>query len=92
MNAEAREPVAALDIGTNTVLLLIAELDSDGALRVLEEQCRTPRLGEGLARSGRIAPATGSRPRACAPWERRLCAAPPTRRPSSKACGRVWVS
>ena len=57
MNAEAREPVAALDIGTNTVLLLIAELDSDGALRVLEEQCRTPRLGEGLARSGRIAPA-----------------------------------
>lgn len=55
------EAVAALDIGTNTTLLLVAALDADGELIVIEDHCRTPRLGEGLAKSGRIAPAAFER-------------------------------
>lgn len=47
-------PFAALDIGTNTVLLLVARPAAPGGLAVLEEHCRTPRLGAGLARHGRI--------------------------------------
>jgi exopolyphosphatase/guanosine-5'-triphosphate,3'-diphosphate pyrophosphatase len=52
---------AALDVGTNTVLLLVARSGPEGALEVLEDHCRTPRLGEGLARSGAIAPAAAER-------------------------------
>ena len=38
---------AAIDIGTNTVLLLVAEPDDD-KLTVIEEQQRIPRLGRGV--------------------------------------------
>lgn len=38
---------AAIDIGTNTVLLLIAEENEDG-LRMLHEEQRMPRLGKGV--------------------------------------------
>ena len=38
---------AAIDIGTNTVLLLIAEV-ADGHINVIEEQQRLPRLGKGV--------------------------------------------
>jgi len=49
--------VAALDLGTNTFLALVAELDERGELRVVEDVFRTPRLGEGLARTGQISEA-----------------------------------
>jgi exopolyphosphatase/guanosine-5'-triphosphate,3'-diphosphate pyrophosphatase len=52
---------AALDVGTNSVLLLVARAGPSGALEVLEDHCRMPRLGEGLARSGRIGPAAAQR-------------------------------
>lgn len=38
---------ASIDIGTNTVLLLIAELEN-GKLNVLDEKQRIPRLGKGV--------------------------------------------
>lgn len=38
---------AAIDIGTNTVLLLVAEL-KNGRLRVLENRQQIPRLGQGV--------------------------------------------
>lgn len=38
---------AAIDIGTNTVLLLIAE-EGEGTLRVVHEEQRMPRLGKGV--------------------------------------------
>lgn len=41
---------AAIDIGTNTALLLVAEYE-DGAFNVLEEQQRIPRLGTGVDES-----------------------------------------
>ena len=39
---------ASIDIGTNTVLLLIAEKDDLGGLRVIREEQRVPRLGRGV--------------------------------------------
>ena len=47
-------PAAAIDVGTNTVLLVIGRARGDGELEVLEDHSRTPRLGEGLARTGRL--------------------------------------
>jgi exopolyphosphatase/guanosine-5'-triphosphate,3'-diphosphate pyrophosphatase len=48
--------VAAIDIGTNTLLLLVAEPGPDGALRAVEDVCRFGRLGQGLDASGRLHP------------------------------------
>lgn len=45
--------VAVIDIGTNTCLLLIAELDN-GRLNVVYEAQETPRMGEGVSGSGEI--------------------------------------
>jgi len=47
-------PAAAIDLGTNTALLLIARPRADGSLEVLEDLCETTRLGEGVARTGRL--------------------------------------
>lgn len=49
--------LAAIDIGTNTILLLIAELNENGAFRVLEDRAEITRLGEGVDRSRQIGPA-----------------------------------
>lgn len=46
--------VAVVDIGTNTLLLLIAEHDGDGARAVIDE-CRFGRLGQGLDETGELA-------------------------------------
>ena len=40
--------VATVDIGTNTVLLLVAELEKDGSLAAVEERATITRLGEGV--------------------------------------------
>ncbi|MEE8469252.1 MAG: hypothetical protein V3T22_12400 [Planctomycetota bacterium] len=47
-------PAAAIDLGTNTALLLIARARADGSLEVLLDLCETARLGEGVARTGRL--------------------------------------
>lgn len=57
--------VAALDIGTNTVLLLVAERADDGALRATAEHATITRLGEGVDRSRVLAPAAIERTLAC---------------------------
>ena len=46
--------LTALDIGSNTVLLLTAAAGADGVLRERRELCRTTRLGEHIDRTGRI--------------------------------------
>ena len=48
--------LAAIDLGTNTALLLIAEV-ADGRLQPCYEAERFVRLGEGLERTGTIGPA-----------------------------------
>jgi exopolyphosphatase / guanosine-5'-triphosphate,3'-diphosphate pyrophosphatase len=57
--------VATIDIGTNTVLLLVAERRSDGVLHAVEERATITRLGEGVDRSRRLAPAAIERTLAC---------------------------
>ena len=49
---------AVVDIGTNTLLLLIAEARSSetGGVRVLVDDCRFARLGQGLDKTGSLAP------------------------------------
>jgi exopolyphosphatase/guanosine-5'-triphosphate,3'-diphosphate pyrophosphatase len=48
--------IATIDIGTNTVLLLLAKLGPDGALVPLLHEQRFPRLGRGVDANGRLAP------------------------------------
>jgi len=60
----ASREVAAIDIGTNTVLLVIAAPDAAGP-RPLLERATITRLGEGVDRTRRLAPAAVERNLAC---------------------------
>ena len=40
--------VGGIDIGTNTLLMVIAEVSEDGAVTVLEDLHEIPRLGAGV--------------------------------------------
>jgi exopolyphosphatase/guanosine-5'-triphosphate,3'-diphosphate pyrophosphatase len=53
--------VAAIDIGTNTVLLLVAERDASGALVAVEDHATITRLGEGVDKTRVLAPAAIAR-------------------------------
>lgn len=46
--------LASIDIGSNTVLLLVAKVSSSGKLIPLLEESKTPRLAFGLKQTGRI--------------------------------------
>ncbi len=46
--------IAAIDLGTNTIRLVVAEVESDGSYRVLDEEREMTRLGRGLDRSGQL--------------------------------------
>lgn len=49
--------VAAIDCGTNSIRLLVADVDpAAGTLRDLERRMEVVRLGQGVDRTGRIAP------------------------------------
>ncbi|WP_225845557.1 Ppx/GppA phosphatase family protein [Streptomyces sp. HPF1205] len=49
--------VAAVDCGTNSIRLLVADLDPDtGELKDLDRRMRIVRLGQGVDRTGRLAP------------------------------------
>ncbi len=51
--------VAAIDLGTNSVRLIVAEVDGRDSYRVLDEQREQTRLGLGLDETGRIDRETG---------------------------------
>jgi exopolyphosphatase / guanosine-5'-triphosphate,3'-diphosphate pyrophosphatase len=46
--------LAAVDIGTNSIRLVVAEVQGDGSYRVLDQDREMTRLGRGLYDSGRI--------------------------------------
>src|SRR4051812_27121754 len=48
--------VAAIDIGTNTVLLLVAERGPGGELVAVEERATITRLGQGVDKTRKLAP------------------------------------
>jgi len=50
----------AIDIGTNTVLLLVATVE-EGCLNIIEEQQRVPRLGRGVDHDNKITDTAASR-------------------------------
>ncbi len=56
--------LAAIDCGTNTVLLTIADVADDGAVTAVLERAEITRLGEGLARTGLVTDAAAERTRA----------------------------
>jgi len=47
-------PIASIDIGTNSVLLLVAQESRDGRLLSVEQHCEITRLGEGVDASGEL--------------------------------------
>lgn len=57
--------VAAIDIGTNSVLLLVAERGPDGVLRPVVERATITRLGQGVDRTKHLAPEATVRTLAC---------------------------
>ncbi len=57
--------VAAIDIGTNTTLLLVAERNDRGVLVAVREEATITRLGEGVDVSRKLAPAAIERTNAC---------------------------
>jgi exopolyphosphatase/guanosine-5'-triphosphate,3'-diphosphate pyrophosphatase len=48
--------LAAIDIGTNSIRLIVAEALRDGNYRILDEEKETARLGKGLSATGRLDP------------------------------------
>jgi exopolyphosphatase / guanosine-5'-triphosphate,3'-diphosphate pyrophosphatase len=48
--------LAAVDIGTNSVLLLVAERGADGKLRAVADEAEITRLGRGVDRTGLLSP------------------------------------
>jgi exopolyphosphatase/guanosine-5'-triphosphate,3'-diphosphate pyrophosphatase len=57
--------VAAIDIGTNTVLLLVADRREDGSLVAVEERAKITRLGEGVDVTRRLSAQAVERTQAC---------------------------
>jgi exopolyphosphatase/guanosine-5'-triphosphate,3'-diphosphate pyrophosphatase len=57
----ATHRLASIDLGTNTVLLLIADIQPDGSFLVVDERARITRLGEGVDRTGLLGEAAQDR-------------------------------
>ena len=57
--------VATIDIGTNTVLLLIAQRGEDGCPRAVAERATITRLGEGVDRTRQLSARAIARTTAC---------------------------
>jgi exopolyphosphatase/guanosine-5'-triphosphate,3'-diphosphate pyrophosphatase len=53
-SADGRERLAALDVGSNSIRLLVAEYDPAAGLSVIDEVKDQPRLARGLAATGRL--------------------------------------
>lgn len=65
--------IAAVDIGTNTLLMTIAEFDADGTMNVLHDAHTIVRLGENLSHSGVISEAALQRAVECIRGYRSVC-------------------
>lgn len=64
---------AAIDVGTNSVLLLAGEILANGKVRPIRDLMRVTRLGENLGRAGQIAEATAERTLAALTEYRGIC-------------------
>jgi exopolyphosphatase / guanosine-5'-triphosphate,3'-diphosphate pyrophosphatase len=57
----AQPRLAAIDVGTNTIRLTVAEVQPDDTYRILDEEREMVRLGENLDRTGRLSDAAVER-------------------------------
>jgi exopolyphosphatase / guanosine-5'-triphosphate,3'-diphosphate pyrophosphatase len=57
----AQPRLAAIDVGTNTIRLTVAEVQDDDSYRILDEEREMVRLGEQLDRTGRLSEAAMER-------------------------------
>lgn len=57
--------IAALDLGTNTFLCLIAEGNKDGIVKVHKDLMQVVRLGQGIDKTGQFHPDALTRAKAC---------------------------
>lgn len=48
--------IAAIDIGSNSVRQIIADVSADGTIRIIDEMKAAPRLGAGVSASGALLP------------------------------------
>src|SRR5437868_4679077 len=48
--------VAAIDIGSNSIRQIVADVSPDGAIQVVDEMKAAPRLAAGLAATGALSP------------------------------------
>lgn len=51
---EPGQRIAAIDIGSNSIRQIIADVSTDGAIRIIDEMKAAPRLGRGLGSAGRL--------------------------------------
>lgn len=52
LSPAAGQRIAAIDIGSNSIRQIIADVSSHGAIRIVDEMKAAPRLGRGLAAAG----------------------------------------
>jgi len=64
---------AAIDIGTNSVLLLVGETEPSGSVRTLEDRAIVTRLGQGLGSTGSISEEAAERTLAALHGYMELC-------------------
>jgi exopolyphosphatase/guanosine-5'-triphosphate,3'-diphosphate pyrophosphatase len=64
---------ATIDIGTNSCLLLIGEMLPDGRVRIIADEARIPRLGEGISESENLSNAALDRTMAVLEEYQKLC-------------------
>jgi exopolyphosphatase/guanosine-5'-triphosphate,3'-diphosphate pyrophosphatase len=71
--ADGRERLAALDVGSNSIRLLVAEYDRQTGLSIIDEVKDQPRLAQGLAATGRLDDAAIERAMATLARMREVC-------------------
>jgi exopolyphosphatase/guanosine-5'-triphosphate,3'-diphosphate pyrophosphatase len=55
-SAEPARRIAAIDVGSNSIRQIVADVEPDGTISVVDEMKAQPRLGQGFEKSGELAP------------------------------------